>query len=33
MTEKDLKIINSKKGIEALLHQNRFDIKKAINSM
>lgn len=33
MTEKNLSIINSKKGLEALLRQNRLDIKKAIRNV
>jgi polyphosphate kinase 2 (PPK2 family) len=33
MTEKELKIINSKKGLEALLRQDRIDTKKAIRNV
>ncbi|WCO02951.1 polyphosphate kinase 2 [Psychroserpens ponticola] len=33
MTEKDLNILNSKKGIEALLRQNRLDTDKAIQNV
>lgn len=33
MTTKDLKIINSKKGIEALLQQKRLNVKKAVNNV
>ncbi|MFK7781857.1 MAG: polyphosphate kinase 2 [Psychroserpens sp.] len=33
MTEKNLNIINSKKGIEALLRQKRLDTKKAIQNV
>lgn len=33
MTEKNLNILNSKKGIEALLRQHRLDIKKAIQNV
>jgi len=31
-TEKDINIINSKKGLEALLQLNRFDVKKGIKN-
>ena len=33
MIEKDLKIINSKEGLEALLRLNRFDTNKAIRNV
>lgn len=33
MTEKDLNIINSKKGLEALLQQNKLDTSKAIRNV
>ena len=33
MTEKDLHIINTKKGIEALLRQKNLNISKTLNSV
>lgn len=33
LTEKNINILNSKKGIEALLRQNRLDTKKAIQNV
>ena len=33
LTDKDLNILNSKKGLEALLRQNKFDLQKALRNV